>query len=57
VRLVQVGPIRIGDGQPLAFIAGPCVIESPAHALETAQALAAIAARCKVPLVFKAFRC
>jgi 2-dehydro-3-deoxyphosphooctonate aldolase (KDO 8-P synthase) len=58
VRLVQIGPqigsIGIGDGQPLAFIAGPCVIESPAHALETAQALARIAARCRVPLIFKA---
>ena len=54
MRPVQVGPITLGDGQPLAFIVGPCVIESPAHALETAQALAGIAARCRVPLIFKA---
>jgi 2-dehydro-3-deoxyphosphooctonate aldolase (KDO 8-P synthase) len=54
VRVVSIGPCRIGGGQPLAFIAGPCVIESASHALEMAQALAAIAARCAVPLVFKA---
>jgi 2-dehydro-3-deoxyphosphooctonate aldolase (KDO 8-P synthase) len=54
VRSVQVGPITIGGGRPLAFIAGPCVIESAAHALATATALRDIAARCGVPLIFKA---
>ena len=37
---VQVGSITIGDGQPLAFIVGPCVVESAQHALETAAAVA-----------------
>ncbi len=36
------------------FIAGPCVIESEAHAVATATALAEIAARLRVPLIFKA---
>jgi 2-dehydro-3-deoxyphosphooctonate aldolase (KDO 8-P synthase) len=54
VRAVQVGPLTIGGGRPLAFIAGPCVIESPAHALATATALREIATRCGVPLIFKA---
>ena len=51
---VRVGPISIGGGAPLAFIAGPCVIESPAHVLNMAIAIKEIAARCGVPVVFKA---
>ena len=51
---VQVGSLTIGGGHPLAFVAGPCVIESPQHALEMASALAEIARRCSVPLIFKA---
>jgi 2-dehydro-3-deoxyphosphooctonate aldolase (KDO 8-P synthase) len=51
---VQVGPISIGGGSPLVFIAGPCVIESPAHALEMASAIRDIGARTRVPLIFKA---
>jgi len=39
---------------PLVLIAGPCVIESEAHAIETALALRAIARAAGVPLVFKA---
>jgi 2-dehydro-3-deoxyphosphooctonate aldolase (KDO 8-P synthase) len=51
---VRVGPISIGGGAPLALIAGPCVIESPAHVLNMAIAIKEIAARCGVPVVFKA---
>jgi 2-dehydro-3-deoxyphosphooctonate aldolase (KDO 8-P synthase) len=54
VQAVRVGSIQVGDGSPLAFVAGPCVIESADHALGLAEALGAIAARCGVPLVFKA---
>ncbi len=54
VNPVQVGPISIGGGHPLAFILGPCVIESPQHALETAAEIKEIAARCAVPVIFKA---
>jgi len=38
----------------LVLIAGPCVIESEAHALRMAARLAKIAAAAKVPLIFKA---
>jgi 2-dehydro-3-deoxyphosphooctonate aldolase (KDO 8-P synthase) len=38
----------------LAFILGPCVIESTQHAIDTAVALKEIADRVGVPLVFKA---
>ena len=51
---VRVGPLTIGGGAPLAFIAGPCVIESPAHVLNMALAIKEIAVRCGVPVVFKA---
>jgi 2-dehydro-3-deoxyphosphooctonate aldolase (KDO 8-P synthase) len=53
VAPVRVGPLTIG-GEALAFIAGPCVIESPAHVLDMALAIKEIAGRCAVPVVFKA---
>ena len=51
---VQIGPIAVGGGHPLVFIAGPCVIESAAHVLETALAVREIARRAGVPVIFKA---
>ena len=54
MKPVQVGSFSIGGGHPLAVIAGPCVIESPAHAMELASAVREIAARCGVPVIFKA---
>ena len=51
---VQIGPFSVGGGQPLVFIAGPCVIESAQHAMDTALAIRDIAARCAVSIVFKA---
>jgi 2-dehydro-3-deoxyphosphooctonate aldolase (KDO 8-P synthase) len=54
VRPVQAGPVRFGSGQPLAFILGPCVIESEAHAVELAVRLVEIGAQVGVPIVFKA---
>jgi 2-dehydro-3-deoxyphosphooctonate aldolase (KDO 8-P synthase) len=46
--------VAIGGGAPLAFLAGPCVIESETHALRMARALAEITHRLGVPYVFKA---
>jgi 2-dehydro-3-deoxyphosphooctonate aldolase (KDO 8-P synthase) len=54
VKPVSIGAITIGGGHPLAFIAGPCVIESAAHAMETAAAIREIATRARVPAIFKA---
>jgi 2-dehydro-3-deoxyphosphooctonate aldolase (KDO 8-P synthase) len=45
--------VTIGSGD-LVLIAGPCVIESEAHALWLARELATIAGRAGVPLIFKA---
>ena len=53
-RAVSIGRVRIGGSQPLVLIAGPCVIESEAHALGMARRLVKIASAAKVPLVFKA---
>lgn len=50
---VTVGAVRFGNALPLALIAGPCQLESRAHALEMASALKEIAARVGIGLVFK----
>ncbi len=54
MNLVQIASFSVGGGHPLVFIAGPCVIESPQHAVETALAIRDIAKRCGVPVIFKA---
>ena len=54
VTPVSAGAVSFGTGHPLAFILGPCVIESETHAIDTAIALKEIASRAGVPLVFKA---
>jgi 2-dehydro-3-deoxyphosphooctonate aldolase (KDO 8-P synthase) len=51
--VVAVGAVRFGNDLPLSIIAGPCQLESRAHAIEVASALKEIAARLKVGLVFK----
>ena len=51
--LVTVGDVRFGNALPLALIAGPCALESRAHALEMAGALKEIANRRKIGLVYK----
>jgi 2-dehydro-3-deoxyphosphooctonate aldolase (KDO 8-P synthase) len=45
--------VRFGNALPLALIAGPCQLESRAHALEMAAALKEIAARVGIGLVYK----
>jgi 2-dehydro-3-deoxyphosphooctonate aldolase (KDO 8-P synthase) len=54
VTPVSAGGVAFGTGHPLAFILGPCVIESEGHAVDTAIALKDIATRVGVPMVFKA---
>jgi 2-dehydro-3-deoxyphosphooctonate aldolase (KDO 8-P synthase) len=53
-RVISVGRLKIGAGQPLALIAGPCVIESKSHAMGMAVKLEKIASAAGVPLIFKA---
>jgi 2-dehydro-3-deoxyphosphooctonate aldolase (KDO 8-P synthase) len=54
VTPVSVATLTIGGGSPLAFIVGPCVIESASHAMEMALAIREIAARTRLGVVFKA---
>jgi 2-dehydro-3-deoxyphosphooctonate aldolase (KDO 8-P synthase) len=49
----EVGSVHIGAGE-LFLIAGPCVIESEAHAMRMAEAVASIAREVKFPYIFKA---
>jgi 2-dehydro-3-deoxyphosphooctonate aldolase (KDO 8-P synthase) len=56
--VVEVGvagarPVRIGNGEPLSIIAGPCQMESRQHALEMAHALKEAAARLGIGLIYK----
>ena len=51
---ISIGPLFCGSGQPLLWIAGPCVIESHDFTLWMADRLAEIAQRLRIPLVFKA---
>jgi 2-dehydro-3-deoxyphosphooctonate aldolase (KDO 8-P synthase) len=50
---VSVAGLSIGNDLPLVLIAGPCVMESRAHALETANALAEMATALGVGLIYK----
>jgi 2-dehydro-3-deoxyphosphooctonate aldolase (KDO 8-P synthase) len=51
--VVSVGGVQFGNALPLALIAGPCQLESRAHALEMASALREIARGLGLGLVFK----
>jgi 2-dehydro-3-deoxyphosphooctonate aldolase (KDO 8-P synthase) len=51
--VVTVGSVRFGNALPISVIAGPCQLESRAHALEVAGALKEIAGRLKIGLVYK----
>jgi 2-dehydro-3-deoxyphosphooctonate aldolase (KDO 8-P synthase) len=51
---ISVGTLRLGGGNPLFLIAGPCVIESESHARMIAERVKKIAADAGVPYVFKA---
>lgn len=50
---VKVGEIRIGKGDTLVLIAGPCVIENEEVTFETAKTLKEICNELKIPLIFK----
>jgi len=51
--VVAVGKVRFGNSLPLALVAGPCALESRAHAFEMAAALKEIAARLNIGFVYK----
>jgi 2-dehydro-3-deoxyphosphooctonate aldolase (KDO 8-P synthase) len=52
-RHVTVGDITLGNDLPMVFIVGPNTLESRAHALEMSSALAEIAVKLKIGLIYK----
>ena len=53
-KIIKVGDVRIGKGQPLVLVAGPCVIENAAVTLEIAGHLKKITGQLGMPYIFKA---
>ncbi len=53
MNIVTLGNIKIGGGNPVVLIAGPCVIENEKSAIRHAERLKKIAEKAKVPFVFK----
>ncbi|WP_414642484.1 3-deoxy-8-phosphooctulonate synthase [Bradyrhizobium sp.] len=51
--VVALGQVQFGNDLPISIIAGPCQLESRAHALEVASALKEIAGRLGIGLVYK----
>ena len=52
-REIAVGSLKLGGANGLFLIAGPCVIESEAHARSMAERIAAVCADLKLPYIFK----
>jgi 2-dehydro-3-deoxyphosphooctonate aldolase (KDO 8-P synthase) len=52
-RHVTVGNIAIGNDLPLVLIAGPCALESRAHAMEMSAALVELTDRLGISLIYK----
>ena len=53
-RQISLGSLRLGGANPLFLVAGPCVIESEAHARSMAERVAKIASDAGMPYIFKA---
>ncbi|NKD54367.1 MULTISPECIES: 3-deoxy-8-phosphooctulonate synthase [unclassified Haematospirillum] len=52
-RHVSIGSLVLGNDLPMALVAGPCQMESRAHALDTAGRLVEICAEAGIPLIYK----
>ena len=52
-RHIQVGNIRLGNDLPLTIIAGPCVMESRAHALEMSSSIKRITDSLGLDFIYK----
>ena len=51
--IVNIGSVTVANTAPIAVFAGPCVMESRDHALETAAALKEIAEKLNIGLIYK----
>lgn len=52
--MIKLKEIKIGNGNPLVLIAGPCVVENREMTLRIAQKIQAITKKHKIPFIFKA---
>src|SRR5258708_19604799 len=52
-RHVNIGKLPLGNDRPAALIAGPCALESRAHALEMSHALVEMTAKLGLGLIYK----
>ncbi len=52
-RLVRIGNIPVGGGNPLVLIAGPCVVENEKSALRHAKAIQKISRKLGIPFIYK----
>lgn len=52
-RHVHIGNLTLGNDRPLAVIAGPCVLESRAHAMEMSHALVELTGKLGIGLIYK----
>lgn len=54
MKKVPFGNFSIGEGEPLAIMCGPCVIESEEHTLQVAEMLKKMFSKHQINLIFKA---
>lgn len=54
MQTIPIRKFKIGKGQPLTIISGPCVIESEEHTMRCAEALKQVFSKCGINFIFKA---
>jgi len=54
MHIINVGPYKVGPGQPMLLLAGPCVLEGYEHSLAIGQEVKQICEKLGMPYVFKA---
>jgi 2-dehydro-3-deoxyphosphooctonate aldolase (KDO 8-P synthase) len=54
MKQINIGDFIIGDNVKFVLIAGPCVLENEAVAMDTARYLQKLTAKLKIPFIFKA---
>ena len=54
MHIINVGPYKVGPGQPMLLLAGPCVLEGYEHSLAIGQEVKRICGKLGMPYVFKA---
>ena len=52
-RHIKIANVTVGNDLPLVLIAGPCALESRAHAMEMSQALVEMTGRLGIGLIYK----